>query len=123
MFIVAAAAVLVVSFVALAAGWSQPRLQHWRERPLIPIPLAAEVVLGALGLFVFVVCVYAGLAGADSQIDNLTPTAVYVGFWVGVPFATLLFGNFFRLVSPWRAVGRATGWLVGKAARGAPPEP
>ena len=25
--------------------------------------------------------------GTDSQSDNLAPTAVYVGFWVGVPFA------------------------------------
>src|SRR6185312_3530604 len=71
MFIVAAAAVLVVSFVALAGGWSQPHLERWRERRLLPIPPAAEVVLGALGLVVFVICVYAGLAGADSQIDNL----------------------------------------------------
>jgi hypothetical protein len=123
MFIVAAAAVLVVSFVALAGGWSQPHLEHWRERALLPLPLAAEAVLGALGFFVFVICVYAGLAGADSQIDNLAPTAVYVGFWVGVPFATLLFGNWFRLVSPWRAVGRATGWLLARASRGTPPEP
>jgi hypothetical protein len=123
LFAAAAAAVLVVSFVALASGWSQPRLERFSERRLLPLPRVAEVLLGALGLFVFAVCVYAGLAGADSQIDNLAPTAVYVGFWVGVPFASLLFGNFFRLVSPWRAVGRATGWLVGKAARGTPPEP
>ena len=38
--------------------------------------------------------------------DNLAPTAVYVGFWVGVPFASLLFGDVFRLLSPWRAIGR-----------------
>jgi hypothetical protein len=122
-FIVAAAAVLVISFVALAGGWSQPRLERYDERRLLPIPLAVEVLLGALGLFVFVVCVYAGLAGSDSVVDNLAPTAVYVGFWVGVPFVSLLFGDVFRLVSPWRAVGRATGWLIGRAARGTPPEP
>src|SRR4051794_19870393 len=54
-FIVAAAAVLVISFVALAGGWSQPRLEQHDERRLLPIPLAVEVLLGALGLFVFVV--------------------------------------------------------------------
>jgi hypothetical protein len=72
---------------------------------------------------VFVVCVYAGLAGSDSVVENLAPTAVYVAFWVGVPLVTLLFGDVFRLVSPWRAIGRATGRLVARAARGRPPEP
>jgi hypothetical protein len=123
LFAVAAAAVLVVSFVALAGGWSRPRLERFRERRIVPIPLAVEVLLGALGFFVFAVCVYAGLAGTDSTVANLAPTAVYVGFWVGVPFATLLLGDVFRLVSPWRAVGRATGWALAKVTRGTPPEP
>src|SRR5919106_498062 len=101
-FAVAAAAVLVVSFLALAGGWSRPRLVRAPERPLVRVPPALEVLLGAVGIFAFAVTVYAGLAGTDSQRDNLAPTAVYVGFWVGVPFATLLFGNVFRLVNPWR---------------------
>jgi hypothetical protein len=123
LFAVAAAAVLVVSFIALALGWSKPHLEHVPERALFPIPFAVEVLLGAVGVFLFGVTVYAGLFGVDSQIDNWAPTAVYVGFWVGVPFATLLFGNVFRLLSPWRAIGRFVGWLAGKAAPAAMPEP
>jgi hypothetical protein len=122
-FAVAAAVVLVVSFLALAAGWSRPRLERVSSRALFRLPLVAEVVLGALGVFVFGVVAYAGLAGTDSQPDNLAPTAVYVGFWVGIPFASLLFGDVFRLLSPWRALGRATGWLAGRFARDAMPEP
>ena len=122
-FVVAAVAVLVVSFLALAAGWEQPRLEHPRERPLFRLPLVIELLCGALGVFVFAVTVYAGLAGTDSQQDNLAPTAVYVGFWVGIPFLSLLFGDVFRLFSPWRAIGRATGWLARRAARDAMPEP
>jgi hypothetical protein len=119
-FAAAAAAVLVVSFLALAAGWSRPRLQTHRERPLVRIPLAIEALLGAVGVAVFAIVVYAGLAGTSSAPDNLAPSAVYVGFWVGIPFASLLFGDVFRLLSPWRAIGRATGWIV---ARMNPPEP
>jgi hypothetical protein len=122
-FAVAAAAVLVVSFLALAAGWERPRLEHPRERPLFRIPLVVEVLLGAVGVFVFAVTVYAGLAGTESQQDNLAPTAVYVGFWVGVSFLSLLFGDVFRLFSPWRAIGRATGWVATRAARDGMPEP
>jgi hypothetical protein len=121
---IASAVVLVVSFLALAAGWSEPRLERFRERGLFRIPLAVEVLLGALGVFAFAVVVYAGLAGVDSINDNLAPKAVYVGFWIGVPFASLLFGDIFRLFSPWRAIGRATGWLARSVARGdSLPEP
>ena len=122
LFGAAAAAVLVVSFLALAAGWSSPRLESVRERALFRLPLAVEVVCGAIGVLVFAVVVYAGLAGTDSQQDNLAPTAVYVGFWVAVPFLSLLIGDWFRLFNPWRALGRATGWLAGRLSRGEPTE-
>jgi hypothetical protein len=119
LFAAAAAAVLVVSFLALAAGWSRPVLATLRERVLFRLPLAVEIVCGLLGVFVFAVTVYAGLAGSDVQLDNLAPTSVYVLFWVAVPFASLLFGNVWRLFSPWRAVGRFAGWIL---SRGEVPE-
>jgi hypothetical protein len=78
-------------------------------------------VLGALGVLVLLVTVYAGLAGTENERDNLAPTVVYVAVWVGVPFASLFLGDVWRLVSPWRAIGRATGALT--ARMGEPPEP
>jgi hypothetical protein len=120
-FFAAAAAVLVVSFVALAGGWSRPRLERLPRRALLRLPLAAELLLGALGVVVFAVTAYAGLAGTGVQRDNLAPTAVFVGFWVGIPFLSLLLGDVFRLVSPWRALGRLTGWAA--ARLGSLPEP
>jgi hypothetical protein len=118
LFGVAAAAVLVVSFLALASGWSTPRLERIHERPLFRLPVAADVVLGVLGLAAFVFTVYAGLAGTSVQADNLAPTAVFVAFWVGIPFLSLVFGDIFRLLSPWRALGRATGWVATRVSRG-----
>ena len=108
----AAAGVLVVSFAALASLWSTPKLQRWPERRLLRLPVAADVVLGALGVFVLLVTAYAGLAGSENERDNLAPTMVYVTFWVGVPFASLLVGDAWRLISPWRAIGRGAGWLA-----------
>ena len=67
---------LVVSFLALAAGWSRPRLRALRERRLFRLPVAVDVVLGALGVFAFAVTVYAGPGGHRHQSDNLAPTAV-----------------------------------------------
>jgi hypothetical protein len=118
-----AALVLVLSFLALGAGWTRPRLERVPERPLFRIPLAVEVVLGAVGVVVFAVTVYAGLAGTDVQSDNLAPTAVYVGFWVGIPFVSLVLGDVFRLFSPWRAIGRAVGWIGRRIGGDEMPEP
>jgi hypothetical protein len=123
LFGAAAAAVLVVSFVALALGWSSPRLQALPGKTLFGFPRVLEVLLGTLGVLVFAITVYAGLAGTSGQSENLAPTVVYVAFWVGVPFVSLLFGDVFSLISPWRALGRATGWLAGRLAPGSLPEP
>jgi hypothetical protein len=120
-FAAAAAAVLVISFAALAALWSSPRLQEWRERRLFRLPVAVDVALGALGVLVFLAAVYAGLAGTENERDNLAPTLVYVAFWVGVPFVSLFLGDIWRLISPWRALGRGAGWLAARFTE--PPEP
>ncbi|MEA2295025.1 MAG: hypothetical protein QOE86_2664 [Solirubrobacteraceae bacterium] len=114
-FGVAAAIVLVISFASLAVGWTRPRLETVTERPLFRLPFAVEVVLGAVGVAVFAVAVYAGLAGTDIETENLAPTVIYVIFWVGVPVLSLVAGDVWRLLSPWRVVGRAVGALVQRA--------
>jgi hypothetical protein len=110
----------VLSFAALATLWSAPRLQEPRERRLVRLPVAVDVLLGLVGVLAFGASVYSGLAGTDSEQDNLAPTVVFVLLWVGIPFVSLVFGDVFRLLSPWRAIGRAVGWIV---ARVAPAEP
>jgi hypothetical protein len=119
-----AAMVLVLSFVALATLWPRPRLQALRERVVWRVPAALDVLCGAIGVAIFAVVVYAGLAGSQSPQENLAPTFVYVVFWVGIPFASLLLGDVFRAVNPWRAVARAVAWVVSRVAgAGALPEP
>ena len=120
LFAAAAATVLVVSFLALATLWSTPRLQELRERRLFRLPLVVDAVLGLVGVLAFGDSVYAGLAGTDAEQDNLAPTVVFVLLWVGIPFVSLVFGDVFRLLSPWRAIGRVVGSVV---ARVAPAEP
>lgn len=123
LFAGAAAAVLVVSFLALASLWSQPRIEQARERRLVALPRVLDLLAGTIGVVAFVVVVYAGLAGTDSQQDNIAPWAVFVAFWVGIPFLSLVFGDIFRAFSPWRAIGRATGWVAQRFGGDAMPEP
>ncbi|HEX6618611.1 MAG TPA: fenitrothion hydrolase, partial [Solirubrobacteraceae bacterium] len=118
LFAWAAAVVLVVSFVALATLWPRPRLELAPERRVWRAPAALEVLCGALGVAAFVVTVWAGFAGTQSATANLMPTVVYVVFWVGIPFTTLLLGNVFGAFNPWRAAARGVAWAVGRLGRG-----
>ena len=113
LFGVAAALVLVVSFVSLAAGWTRPRLETVAERPWLPLPRAVDALLGTLGVAVFAVTVYAGLAGTDIETDNLAPTMIYVGVWVGIPVLSMHSARELCGVDdPAYLVGAATAFLV-----------
>jgi len=127
--------VLVVSFVALAVLWQQPRYENaadptappsWR-----PLPGALGRVLGSpvvdavaqtLSAALLVFLIVGGLAGTDAAQANLTPTFVFVVFWVGLVFASVVFGDVFRALNPWRAVGRATAAIGTRARGGRAPE-
>ncbi len=114
---------LVVSFVALAILWPQPRLEKPGGRRLLRVPRTLEPICGAIGVALFVAVVYSGFAGTQTATANLAPTFVYVLFWVGLAVASLLFGDVFKAFNPWRAVARAAGWVAGRVSRGALPEP
>ena len=120
-----AAAVLIASFAALAVLWRTPRLQAREEgRPVVRVPVVVDVLLGLLGVGLFALTAYAGLAGTQEPADNLAPVMVFVVVWVVVPVLSVLLGDVFSALSPWRAIGRAVSWLygrVGGSARG--PEP
>ncbi|MCW3016232.1 MAG: fenitrothion hydrolase [Solirubrobacterales bacterium] len=127
LFAWAAAVVLVISFVALATLWPRPRLEHLSDeagRRLFAVPrLPAEILLGAFGVFVFVLTVYAGLAGTQTETANLAPTLIYVIFWIGIPILSVVFGDVFRAINPWRAIGRVLGTVAKRVGSGAMPEP
>jgi hypothetical protein len=125
----AAAMVLVVSFVALAILWPEPRLEKERWRPLpgeigrVLGSRVIEVLCGAIGVFLLGVVIYAGLRGAQSPTANFAPTFVYVIFWLALLPASILLGDVFKAFNPWRAIGRTVGWIAGKVARGGLPAP
>ena len=109
----AASIVLILSFVALAALWPQPRMEGvppWRALPLgigrVLGSRVVEVLCGLIGVGLLVVVVLAGYIGSGTALDNLAPTFILITFWVGLVFASVLFGDVFRAFSPWRAIGR-----------------
>ena len=105
------AAVLVLSFAALGALWRTPRLERERLWPLVRIPAAAlRVLLGALGLFLFVVVFAAALVGERSVGTNFAPTFIWVIFWLGLVPLTILFGNVWAWLNPWRTAADFVAW-------------
>ena len=122
-FIWGATAALVASFVGLALLWRSPRLEDAPERRLVQVPRALEVLPGLVGVALFGAVVWAGLAGAQSTTANLAPIFIYVLFWVGVPVVSVIFGDVFRPLNPWRAIGRAAGWVGKRVGGDRLPEP
>ena len=103
----AASLVLVVSFWALAMLWRTPRLEGRPAAAGVAIPGVVQAAVGVLGVALFLLVVYAGLAGNPTVQGNLAPTFVFVALWVGLTLASLVLGDVFALLSPWRAVARA----------------
>ena len=125
----AAAMVLVVSFVALAVLWPEPKLQEDSWRPLpggLGRALASrpvEVLCGVIGVLLLGAVIYTGLKGTQSSTANFAPSFVYVIFWLGLVPLSVLFGDVFRAFNPWRASGRAVAFVARLAARGELPAP
>jgi hypothetical protein len=65
-----------------------------------------EVICGALGVLLLAFVLVSGYDGPDTPLDNFAPTFVFIIFWVGLVFASVLFGDLFRAFNPWRAIGR-----------------
>jgi hypothetical protein len=123
LFYYGAALVLLVSFLALWALWPKPRLEE-ADRRVRPLPRWAQrillspmlrFVLGAVSFTLLAVVAAAALVGERSPSDNIAPTFIYVVFWLGLVPLVVVFGNLWRVLSPWRAAADAVAWLPRKS--------
>ncbi len=111
-----AAIVLVVSFVALSTLWMRPQLQSEHRKRLLVMPAVLAHLASLVGLALFALVLYSGFDGTQVWSANFDPTFIYVIFWVGLPLASVIFGDIFRAFSPWRSTARAVRWIGGKLA-------
>jgi hypothetical protein len=114
----AAAVVLVFSFVALSALWTRPQLQSERRVRLFRAPAPVGWLVSFIGLGLFVLVLYSGFAGTQVWSGNFSVTFIYVIFWVGVPVLSVLLGDVFALLSPWRSCARMIVWAGRRLAPG-----
>ena len=117
MFAYVAGAALVISFLLLGSFWPKSKLEGRftpRTLPAAVQPPARGlgVVLRLFGLAMFAVVLWASLVGDLGAYATIAPVAVYVGFWVGLLFVSAVFGDVWRLLSPWETLA-----LAGAAVR------
>ena len=124
--------VLVVSFIAArGAVEDAPARRHARRGARLGEAFSrlvlgpVRIVVQALSVVMFVVVLAAALVGTTDPFANLAPTWIYVVFWLGLPFLSLLLGNVWRALSPWRAIADAFvwGWETDSAVRRARSRP
>jgi hypothetical protein len=107
-----ASLVLIVSFVALSLLWREVRFEADRWRPVSERLSRALVnpvtsgLAGALGVVLLGVVIWAGLSGTDAPDLNFSLTFVFITAWLGLVVLSVLFGNVFRALNPWRAIAR-----------------
>jgi hypothetical protein len=127
-FYTTAAVVLVISFVLLGVLWRAPLLDRHAGGRALPNALASlllsrplRIALQALSVFLFALTLAAALFGTTTDLLNFAPTFVYVVFWLGIPLLSVLFGNVWRVLSPWRAIADAAVWVLERGGREARP--
>jgi hypothetical protein len=127
-FFVTAAVVLIVSFALLGGLWRRPLLDRKAAGRPLPGSLtrailarALRVGLQGLSAALFVLVLAASLAGTREVLLNLAPTFVYVVFWLGLPLLSVVLGDVWRVLSPWRALADAWVWAFERTGRRARP--
>ena len=68
-------------------------------------------VLGAISAGLLVLIFLTALIGEPSSAQNLSPTFIYVIFWLGLVPLQVVFGNVWRVLNPWLAIANGVEWI------------
>lgn len=112
-------AALTISFVILMVAWRTPRYDEPGRGVRVPPAIAQALdsrafalLLRAVGLVILGFVAWAAIFGQD-LLTNPTFGVIYVWLWVGIVPLSLLFGPFYKAISPARtfhlAMSRVTG--------------
>ncbi len=120
-----AGAVVLLSFlpISLFAGGGRRSGKHGHSRRNLLVFAPIRTVLTnrfvlncarGLSVFLFALVVVSGFVGDQSEGSNLSPTFVWIIWWVGFSFFTAFVGNVWPLLSPWKVIFDLAQSLAGK---------
>jgi hypothetical protein len=119
-WVAGAAVAVVLSFVVIglfvrspstAGGYPRINLLRWRvARVLVDPRLWLVGRITSIGLLALVIAT--GAFGKQDPTRNLTPTAVWVIWWVGFAYLSALLGNIWMILNPWSALFEAVADVV-----------
>ena len=132
-FLIGAVATVALSFAVIGmfvqrrddgdadggAAVGYPRYDLLRA-PIVGRALASRAlygVVGALAFAVFALMIAAGFVGTERAIENISPTFVWIIWWVGMGYAAALGGNLWAYLNPWKAAFEWYRKLTGNAGK------
>ncbi len=128
-FLAGAAAAVALSFVVMGMfikggenAFRYPRL-NLLATPALGRILTSRILLGTLriaSVALLLLVIAAALFGSDNPLANLSPTFIWIIWWVGMGYIAALLGNFWMLINPWKALFEWGEWLARRIRGGQP---
>ena len=123
-FMAGAAATVALSFVViglfLKGGSAQFQYPHFNLLALPGVTLTSRIksaVAQVLSVLLLLLVIAASLFGSDNPLTNLSPTFVWIIWWVGMGYISALFGNLWMLINPWKTLYEWAEWLLKRVVR------
>ena len=126
-FMAGAAATVALSFVViglfLKGGSVEYRYPRFNLLSLPGATLSSRIkifVAQALSVLLFLLVLGTSLFGSDNPLANLSPTFVWIIWWVGMGYVAALFGNLWMVINPWKALFELAEWVFKRVGAGMP---
>ena len=126
-FMAGAAATVALSFLVIGlflkgggAEYHYPRFNLLALTGATPIFRVLSGVARVVAVLLLVLVLATSLFGSDNPLTNLSPTFVWIIWWVGMGYISALFGNLWMLINPWKTLYEWAEWLLNRAGIGMP---
>lgn len=121
MYATGAALALVMSFIAAAVFAKAPNVHmavSTPQRSVVATSTAAVAWGRCVSVMVLLLCVLSGLIGTSDAFRNINMTLFWIMLFLGVPYAIVLFGDFYAAINPWSALVSGIEKLTAKQFTG-----